>query len=155
MVDFSWCVHYNLKMTTLTDLQNLIGETNEKSGFNEFNNIPEEHQLHYLGSKLMLVAGELGEAQEEIRAGHGINETYYTLTIPSDRFEDADEAEDIIGQMIEEGHVGKPEGFPVELADAVIRIFGIAYEAGIDLPAAIEEKLAYNATREFKHGKQF
>lgn len=142
-------------MTTLTDLQNRIGETNEKSGFNEFNNIPEEHQLHYLGSKLMLVAGELGEAQEEIRSGHGINETYYTLSVPTELLDGDQSTEDVIARMLEEGQSGKPEGFPVELADAVIRLFGIAYEAGIDLPTAIEEKLAYNATREFKHGKQF
>ena len=142
-------------MTTLDDLQTLIGETNEKSGFNEFNNIPEEHRLHYLGSKLMLVAGELGEAQEEIRAGRGVNETYYSINLPQKLLDGDQTAEELIADFIDGGQTGKPEGFPVELADAVIRIFGIAYEAGIDLPAAIEEKLAYNATREFKHGKKF
>jgi NTP pyrophosphatase (non-canonical NTP hydrolase) len=75
--------------------------------------------------------------------------------VPNDRRGWGTSDEDLIAEMLEEGHTGKPEGFPVELADAVIRLFGLAYEAGIDLPAAIEEKLAYNATRPFKHGKQF
>jgi len=142
-------------MTTIDELQTLIGETNEKSGFNEYANTPDEHKLHYLGSKLMLAAGELAEAQEEIRAGNGVNETYYTIDVPTKRLDKEQSTDEVIAQLLEEGHRGKPEGFPIELADAVIRIFGIAYEAGIDLPTAIEEKLAYNATRKFKHGKNF
>ncbi len=35
----------------------------------------------------------------------------------------------------------------VELADAVIRIMDLAGGAGLDLPGAIAEKLAFNATR--------
>lgn len=49
---------------------------------------------------------------------------------------------------------GKPEGIPAELADTVIRIADMAFIYGIDLPRAIEEKLAYNATRPHMHGKK-
>ena len=46
-------------------------------------------------------------------------------------------------------------GLEVELADAVIRIFDMAGGLGIDLGGAIEEKLNYNTTRPYKHGKSY
>lgn len=49
----------------------------------------------------------------------------------------------------------KPEGVAVELADAVIRIADLCGHLGIDLDAVIEEKMAYNADRPYKHGKRF
>ena len=49
----------------------------------------------------------------------------------------------------------KPEGVAVELADAVIRIADLCGYLGIDLDAVISEKMAYNETRPFKHGKRF
>lgn len=137
-------------------LQQIVGETNGKNGFNEYPNLPEEHRMHYLGSKLMLVAGELGEAQEEIRNGHAADETYFKQDIPESLLIDTGNRGAAIQAMKDHGHWNpKPEGFPVELADAVIRIFGIAYEAGIDLTEAIETKIAYNSTRPFRHGKNF
>lgn len=47
---------------------------------------------------------------------------------------------------------GKPEGLPPELADVVTRCMDMAESLGIDLEAAITEKLAFNATRPFRHG---
>ena len=49
----------------------------------------------------------------------------------------------------------KPEGVAVELADAVIRIADLCGHLGIDLDAAIREKMAYNEGRPYKHGKKF
>ncbi|MGH2361613.1 MAG: hypothetical protein ACRDGM_13870, partial [bacterium] len=46
----------------------------------------------------------------------------------------------------------KPEGLPSELADIMIRAADTAETYGIDLEAAIMEKMAYNATRPFRHG---
>ena len=46
----------------------------------------------------------------------------------------------------------KPEGVPHELADIVIRVADLCGELGIDLHAAVETKLAYNATRPHRHG---
>lgn len=40
------------------------------------------------------------------------------------------------------------KGIEVELADAVIRILDLAGALNLDLAGAIQEKLAYNATRE-------
>lgn len=47
----------------------------------------------------------------------------------------------------------KPEGFAVELADAVIRIMDLAEGLKIDMTYFITKKLRYNKTRERMHGK--
>ena len=47
---------------------------------------------------------------------------------------------------------GKPEGFDSELADVVIRVFDLAEAVGINLGAAIIDKMRYNETRPYKHG---
>lgn len=57
------------------------------------------------------------------------------------------------GTMLEDVTVhGKPIGFPSELADVVIRIGDLCGYLGIDLEAAVTDKMAYNATRPYRHG---
>ncbi len=82
-----------------------------------------------IDQKLLLIVGELTEAQEELRAGC-LPTLVYTKG-------------------------GKPEGFGVELADAAIRLFNLAQSLGIDLEALITLKHKYNASRPYKHGKEF
>ena len=79
-----------------------------------------------IGELLALVHSEVSEALEEWRGGEGLAVI---------RIED-----------------GKPEGFPVELADTLIRICDLAESAGIDLNAALKIKMQYNATRPWRHG---
>lgn len=111
------------------NLQGRIGAANASKGFHGSDDCdPKDINLYWI-TKIALAIGELSEAVEEIRAGHGVTEKY-----------EKD---------------GKPEGFPIELADAVIRILDLAEEAHIDLWDAIDEKLRYNNSRAFKHGKQF
>jgi NTP pyrophosphatase (non-canonical NTP hydrolase) len=45
--------------------------------------------------------------------------------------------------------------FAAELADTVIRIFDLAGRHNIDLGAAIVEKMNYNLSRPYRHGKKF
>lgn len=85
-------------------------------------------KLTVLGS-LMLVVAELAEAAECIRDGD--MEIHY--------------AKD-----------GKPEGFPVEVGDAIIRLCNIT---GVEIPEdtmveAVVKKLEYNFTRPKNHGRQ-
>lgn len=80
-----------------------------------------------IGDRLALIHSEVSEALEEYRAGHPLTEIY-------------------------EGENGKLEGFPIELADAVIRIADLCGWLGIDLEAAIARKMAFNATRPHRHG---
>lgn len=84
----------------------------------------------YYSNRLFLIAREVTEAHEELRKGHAMTHTYYRKD-------------------------GKPEGVPFELADVVIRCMDLAEEIGVDLEALIIEKMTFNATRPFKHGKAF
>lgn len=79
-----------------------------------------------VGTKLMLMVGELSEAMEEYRDGHAVNEIY--------------------------SKGGKPEGAPIELADVVIRIGSFCDAHGINLEDAVALKLHYNEARPWKHG---
>ena len=72
-----------------------------------------------------LVCSEAAEAMESVREGKMIT------TYRSD---------------------GKPLGFPIELADIIIRVLDTAEVLGIDMEAEISTKMAYNATRDHRHG---
>jgi len=51
------------------------------------------------------------------------------------------------------GYVPKPEGVPSELADIIIRVLDACAGWDIDIQTAVELKIQYNATREYKHGR--
>lgn len=51
------------------------------------------------------------------------------------------------------GQKGKPEGVASELADIIIRTLDYAHEYGINIGRAVIDKLDYNTTREWRHGK--
>lgn len=53
----------------------------------------------------------------------------------------------------DDGNHGKLVGIPSELADLVIRACQMSGEYGIDLVRALREKMAYNETRPFMHGR--
>lgn len=47
------------------------------------------------------------------------------------------------------------KGTEVELADCLIRILDCAAYMDMDIHGAVMEKLAYNRTRPYKHGKKY
>ncbi len=53
------------------------------------------------------------------------------------------------------GSNNKPDGFIVELADCIIRIADLCGHYGLNLEQALELKMQYNKSREYKHGKRF
>lgn len=77
-------------------------------------------------AKLALIHSEISEVLEEYRNNKGVTEIYYN------------------GE--------KPEGIPVELADALIRIFDLCGKYGIDIQEAVKIKHNYNKTRPHRHG---
>lgn len=77
-----------------------------------------------IGEMLALIHGEISEALEAHRDGHMA--IYY----------DGD----------------KPCGFPVEIADAIIRALDLCAYLSIDINEVIALKMAYNKTRPYRHG---
>lgn len=78
--------------------------------------------------RLALIYEELGEATGALRIGMGeVTEISVDTT-------------------------GKPEGFAIELADVVMRIFTLCHEEEIDLENAMRTKLDFNRSRSWRHG---
>lgn len=88
-----------------------------------------ENYSAYVGNRLMLIAGEVTEAHEEVRNGLDF----------STRFTDA----------------GKPEGLGSELADALIRTLDTAVELGVDMEQELRNKMPFNYGRPAMHGRKF
>lgn len=83
----------------------------------------EDQKMARFGLRIALIHSELSEALEAVRK----NKT----------------ADD---------HIPEYSGAEAELADAVIRIMDLAETDNLRLGEAIIAKMAYNQTREFKHG---
>lgn len=130
----------------LEALGGLIGEVNVANGWDVSRQMvakPQEwsdrHITTHKIAELGLITTEVAEAIEEVRHGHGMSETYYTT----------------VGLVYPGGNgplVHKPEGVPSELADVIIRVLDLANAYGIDIGAAVIEKLNHNATRGLHHG---
>lgn len=124
------------------------------------------------GEVLALIHSEVSEALEEYRDGRAPTETHYKWELPADfPYEVSARA---TGWYVRSDHPGsnakllnreqflnllrihkvplKPEGVPSEFADIIIRVLDACAAYGIDIDAAIAEKMAYNATRPYKHG---
>lgn len=95
---------------------------------------------------LLLIAGEVVEAQNELRNGRTPTEIY----IPGFRSQWHYDSPAIVTAMASEGV--KPEGFPIELADAALRVMNLAEHLGIDLETVMEMKHACNMGRPMLHG---
>jgi NTP pyrophosphatase (non-canonical NTP hydrolase) len=134
----------------IRELQQKCWQTAEDKGFHD--DRPKRSQYdtrdaynkalaNWQGNKLLLMVSEVVEAHDELRSGRAADETYYPTQTPGDWSD------------VPIRH--KPEGVPSELADTVIRVLDFCGTEGIDLQSIIEEKLAYNATRERLHGRKF
>lgn len=108
----------------LGDLQRDAHENSANKGF--WDDV--DGQKPDVGAKLMLIVSEVSEAMEEYRTGKPLDHTY----------------------LVD----GKPEGFGVELADAMIRIADLAEYAKVDLSSLIRLKMRFNLTRPKMHGKK-
>jgi NTP pyrophosphatase (non-canonical NTP hydrolase) len=123
-----------MPLTPLNELAREIHEISTSKGFDP----PDRNNIN---EKLLLAVGEICEAQEELRSAYGLNEVYYEHSVSA-----------LPGY---DNHNFKPEGFPIEIADAIIRLLHISYSLGIDMDKMIRLKINYNKTRPEKHGRQF
>ena len=108
-----------------------IFEGNKRRGFTE----------NEIGTDLMLIVSELGEALEADRKSKYADAQSYRLagdTFIKENFEC------FIKDTLED-----------EIADAIIRLLDFVGRRGIDIDFHITEKLKYNETRAFKHGKNY
>lgn len=111
-----------------------------------------------LGTSIALIHSELSEVLEEARAGKPANENYYECRRKDGKVYACQGCVSacLASKFFREAcGYAKPCGIPSELADAVIRIADLAGALGIDLDAAIGEKMAFNENRPYKHGKRF
>ncbi len=109
----------------LRNLQKQIHEDNIQNGWWGSDEEP------ILAEVLFNIIGEGFEAWQEYRDNRDLDEVYYSIDSNGNE---------------------KPEGIPIEIADIIIRALDAAEAWEIDLSEAINEKLAYNRTRGYRHG---
>lgn len=98
------------------------------------------------GEDMALIHSEVSEALEDIREGHAPSVLWY---------EEKDSAGNVTrhGEQAPGARMRKPCGVPSEMADIIIRVAHFCGKHGIDIASAVDEKMAYNNSRPFKHGK--
>jgi hypothetical protein len=108
-----------------------------------------------ISQKLMLTVEELTEAHRTIREGHDVAEVWIKDHAPTCSTHQM-RGEYETPAMCDCDTFNKPEGFGIEIADAIMRLGDIAYANGLNLQQALDYKQAFNATRRHRHGgKQF
>lgn len=120
------------KYASMTLLAAEVFADNKAKGFWDDAVVVDEHgphgfnpHLRNTGELLMLMVSELGEAIEAHRKG--LNDDKLTA-LP---------------------------GVHVELADCLIRILDYCGAHGVDIGDIVRQKLEYNRTRAYKHGKKY
>ena len=101
------------------------------------------------GDIVALCHSDLSEALEEYRSGRPMECKWCEL-----RNDACVRAEcNLYNGNCPYGFMGsKPEGLAVEMADCLIRILDWFGKEGLDVDRIVQEKMAYNETREYRHG---
>lgn len=96
------------------------------------------------GTLLMLIVSELAEAMEADRKNKKANRQISWENFDFSKQYDRDIFENNIKNSFED-----------EIADTIIRLFDLVGYMGIDIDWHIKQKLEYNKTRPYKHGKNY
>lgn len=107
-----------------------------------------EDETRTVGDRISLWHSELSEALEEHREGYAPAFVYQ---------EGADKEKGVYLTLSGSAHGtikpnAKPQGIPIEIADAIIRMLHFCAQYDIDIMRAIQWKLRYNLSREERHG---
>lgn len=126
----------------------------KKTNINEISK--EQHQLakakgfydnpRELGTLLMLIVSELGEALEADRCGRYADMSAFELYLDDDTSE---------LQKIKAFKMHVKDTLEDEIADTLIRLFDLCGYMGIDIDRHIKYKMWYNSTRPNLHGKAY
>jgi|GEM_PF-5842200 len=145
---------------SLSEIINIVGETNEANGFNKYSEAREAgYGVEYLSMKDLLEVSELTEAQDELRSGHAPDEVYLSWpATPASLAVEFPSGGDAT-EYFQANTPGKPEGYLIEKLDAIIRGMGTIYEIaeshGLDIEEVEEmllNKVRFNASRGKMHG---
>lgn len=117
----------------IKELSTEIHKTNTEKGFWD--------EPRNIGELLMLIVTELSEALEAHRTER------IALTSPY--------KQNTIGFNKEKFDTFIKDTFEDELADVALRLFDLAEGLNIDLEWHIQQKLEYNKTRPYRHGKKY
>jgi hypothetical protein len=109
----------------LTELSKTIRFDNASKGFDPLEGGIDRY--------LLLAISEICEAQEELRDGREITEIYYD-EFKSNRLPTIEELEKTLDGKENGYYIKKPCGFPVEIADAIIRLLDISAKLDIECP---------------------
>lgn len=131
----------------ITDLSKRVNEGNRLRGFWDDWRARQNEAVEraYISQMIMLVVTELSEAVEGLRKDKRMKEY--------DRLEFEKWKEKGVFTTKFEEHI--KDTFEDEIADAVIRLLDLSGGLGIDIGFHIVQKLMYNDTRPYKHGKNF
>lgn len=120
---------------------------------NQINRIARDHGFweadRNFGEMIALAHSELSEALEEHRDGRPA-EYWPQVSWGGEIVADHERA-----RVLAPGVTLKPEGVAVELADCIIRCLDTMHSLGVDIDAVVARKMAYNASRPYKHGKAY
>ena len=130
----------------INELTKKVYAANVKKGFWE--------EPRELGTILMLITSEVVEALEADRKGKFCEVDNENWVIDGNTLREDIETEDI-AQFISIFERCVKDTFEDELADTMIRIFDLCGAKDIDLEWHIKQKMRYNETRPFKHGKKY
>lgn len=139
-------------MGQISELQEQTGRINVSNGWTlgselkeayESGDIDVQRVVDHQIAVISLIMTEGAEAIKEIRNGSSVTDNLYLVggTLYT---------KDNLPRGLDAPP--KPIGLPSELADVVIRTLDFANTWGIDLEAAIIEKLEYNKSRGHRHG---
>lgn len=134
---------------TIAELQARSHQQSKDKGFHDYQPASDRERTSLNAERIALMHSELSEALEELRKGGVVHSNYY----PNHGFNCATNQDGSRRATLPACDcTPKPEGVPSEMADVVIRVMDFCGANGIDLQAAIIEKLDFNATRPAMHG---
>lgn len=132
------------KMTIAEVMDQCYKTALDKGWWEDHNHTNPDNTDKIVAQKVLLIISEVTEAFEHLRYGHDLEDVFLDDGKTQGMIEPTSPYEPGVG--------GKPDGFAVELADAIVRIFDLCGRMNLPILEALAIKMAYNETRSHRHG---